>query len=203
MHGAILAVLLFLAADPFWVAKPPQQWTDIELAQLLADSPWARQAEGPGTASRPAPVAVYLATAGPVDQAERERARRAKPRSPSADTTAADLLAEEYRAWLAENRATQVVLAVRVSDVRAFADEREVRRMEDGCAMRIGRRKIKMTGHFPPSSADPYLRLAFPRQAQLSDKTLVFELYVPGVPIPFRMVEFSLKDMVVNGKLEL
>jgi hypothetical protein len=60
-----------------------------------------------------------------------------------------------------------------------------------------------LTGSFPPSESDPFLRLAFPRQVELSDKTLTFDLYLPGVPAPFRSAEFSLKDMVVAGKLEL
>ena len=49
----------------------------------------------------------------------------------------------------------------------------------------------------------PYLRLAFPRQVELNDKKLYFDLYIPGVPSPFRSAEFTLKDMVVAGKLEL
>jgi hypothetical protein len=36
-----------------------------------------------------------------------------------------------------------------------------------------------------------------------SDKTLYFDLYLPGVPSPYRTAEFTLKDMVVAGKLEL
>jgi len=69
--------------------------------------------------------------------------------------------------------------------------------------MRIGKKKFKMTGHFPPSPRDPYLRLAFPREAQATDKSVVFDLYLPGVPIPYREVEFKVKDLLVNGKLEM
>jgi hypothetical protein len=38
---------------------------------------------------------------------------------------------------------------------------------------------------------------------ELDDKSLMFDLYVPGVPAPYRNAEFKLKDMVSNGKLEL
>jgi hypothetical protein len=69
--------------------------------------------------------------------------------------------------------------------------------------MRVGRKKYKMTGHFPPTQNDVYLRMAFPRQVLESDKSVVFELYVPGLTPPFRTVEFRVKDMIVKGKLEL
>ena len=49
-------------------------------------------------------------------------------------------------------------------DNNAFSDNRETRQMEQECVMRVGRKKLKMTGHFPPSPGDPYLRLAFPRE---------------------------------------
>ncbi len=75
--------------------------------------------------------------------------------------------------------------------------------MEEDSVMHVGRKKIKMTGHFPPTATDPYLRLAFPRQVSPTDKSVSFELYLPGVPNPFREAEFKVKDMVVNGKLEM
>jgi hypothetical protein len=67
----------------------------------------------------------------------------------------------------------------------------------------VGRKKFKMTGNFPPTERDPYLRIAFPREVQASDKTVTFELYVPGATPPYRSVEFKVKDMMVNGKLEM
>ena len=145
---------------------------------------------------------VFLATAGPIQLAEKERERRTG--SPQAWTGAAGKPGgTEYRLWMEDNRATQIVVAVRIQNNKGFLDEREVRRMEDECVMRVGKKKIKMTGSFPPSETDPYLRLAFPRQVELSDKTLSFDLYLPGVPSPFRSAEFALKDMLVAGKLEL
>jgi hypothetical protein len=45
--------------------------------------------------------------------------------------------------------------------------------------------------------------MAFPREADLGGKSVIFDLYLPGVPMPFREVEFKLKDLVVNGKLEM
>jgi hypothetical protein len=146
---------------------------------------------------------MYLATAAPMQAAEQETARRAKLQRKAGADQPESPLAAEYRNWLADNRDTQIVLAIRMESNRGFADEQEVRRLEDESVMRVGRRKIKMTGHFPPYPGDPYLRLAFPRQVALSDKTVSFELYLPGVPGPYRLVEFKLKDMLVRGKLEL
>ena len=197
-----IVVWLFLAAEPFWTAKPPMQWTDAELVQFLTDSPWSQMALGPG--GNP-PVLVFIATAGPMLQAEEERERRGKlkRRAAKLPEPPEDELAQEYRLWLDDNRPSQIVLAVRVPDARAFDDVKEVRRMEEESVMRVGRDKIKMTGHFPPTAADPYLRLAFPRkQIRADGKSLSFDLYVPGLAAPFRHAEFPLKDMVANGRSE-
>lgn len=193
-----LLTALFLFADPYWVSKPPAEWSDAQILALLSDSPWAQAVSGP-TSAAPA-VQVYLATAKPIQLAEAELERRVaarrRPGAPIAGNT-------EYKMWLEDNRATQIVLAVRIQNNKGFLDEAEVQRMEKETTMRAGKKKIKMTGSFPPSESDPFLRLAFPRQVDLSDKNLVFELYLPGVPEPYRNAEFKLKDMVSNGKLEL
>jgi hypothetical protein len=198
----VIAILIatLLSLDPFWQTKSPPEWTDSELMQLLTESPWAQMAPGPGNSS---PVLIFLATAAPMRQAEEERERRAGLKRKSNETTEGDILQEEYRAWLEENRESQLVLAVRVTNTKAFSDEREVRRMEEQCVMRIGRKKIKITGHFPASVADPYLRLAFPREVTPADKAVAFDLYIPGVSAPFRTAEFSVREMLVKGALEL
>ena len=186
-----LAVACFLAA-PFWETKASSDWTDQELQLLLTDSPWAQMADAQGNG--PA-VQVYLATAGPIEQAERERDRRFRRKRPNEST---DEMTLEYQAWLRENRANSIVLAVAVPKI-----EDDTQRIEEGCVMRVGRKKFKVTGHFPPTPTDPFLRLAFPREVKASDKSVTFELYLPGVPIPYRSVEFKVRDMVVGGKLEI
>ena len=194
-------LMLFLFADPYWVSKAPPEWTDAQLRALLTNSPWAQAVPGPGANSPP--VEVFLATAAPIQLAEKENDRRVQARRRPGPLPPESPAISEYRLWMEDNRATQIVVAVAIQNNKGFLDEREVRRMEDECVMRVGKKKIKMTGSFPPSGADPYLRLAFPRQVELSDKTLYFDLYLPGVPAPFRSAEFTLKDMVVAGKLEL
>lgn len=204
MNPAWIPFVVLLAAAPFWESKTPAQWSDAEIRLLLSESPWAHPALSPGTASPTGPVQVRLSTAEPIHQAEQELERRAKLKRPkTAELTEADALAEEYREWFDANRSTHIVLSIYVTDTVAFSEEKDVRRMEDACVMRVGRKKIPMTGHFPPTPGDPYLRLAFPREVQLNDKKMSFELYVPGVSIPYRTVEFSLPEMVAAGKLEL
>lgn len=195
--------LLLLFAAPFWETKAPADWTDEELRQMLTDSPWAQIVRGVGRGVPAPPVQIYLATAAPIEPAERERDRRYRRKRPPNAPAAPDPLAEEYRVWLEDNRAANIVLAVRIDGNQGFLDEKEIRQMEEESVMRAGRRKFKMTGHFPPSAGDPYLRLAFPRQVNPNDKAVSFELYLPGVPIPFREAEFKLKDMVIKGKLEI
>jgi hypothetical protein len=197
----LFVLSLFFFADPFWVSKPPAEWSDPELTALMTDSPWAEAVSGPG-ANSPS-VQVYLATAGPMRLAEKERDRRIQARRKPGPVPPESPEVTEYRLWLEDNQATQIVVAVAIQNSRGFLDEREIQRMEDECVMRAGKKKIKLTGSFPPSENDRYLRLAFPRQVELSDKTLSFDLYLPGVPAPFRSAEFILKDMVVAGKLEL
>jgi hypothetical protein len=189
---------LFLLAASFWETKPPKEWSEAELRPRLTDSPWAQLVTAPGKVSGP-PVQIYIATATPIQQAESERDRRFR-RKPAA---AGDDLATEYRLWLEDNRTTQIILAIRMNNNGGFFDNKETQHMEDESVMRVGRKKIKMTGHFPPSASDPYLRLAFPRQVTPSDKSVSFELYLPGIDMPLREVEFRVKDMMVNGKLEM
>ncbi|MGH9659708.1 MAG: hypothetical protein ACRD96_14260, partial [Bryobacteraceae bacterium] len=75
--------------------------------------------------------------------------------------------------------------------------------MREESVMKVGRKRHKMTGYFPPTPSDPYLRLVFPRAAPASEKTIVFELYLPGQGNPFRQAEYLLKEMTVGGRLEL
>ncbi len=202
----LLSLLLF--AEPFWATKSPQDWTQEDMADLVSRSPWAQMVPGPGKLGNFPPVQVILATAGPIRQAEEEARRRAElarpPTPPGREARPApDPFAEEYRLWLEEFAPTQIILAIQVSDTVAYNDADEVEHLEKECVMRVGRKKIQMTGYFPPTVTDPYLRIAFPRQVTLKDKKVKFELYIPGISGPYRDAEFELEPMVVNGKLEL
>src|ERR1700676_683539 len=206
-----LVVALLFFADPFWQAKPPMEWTDVELSQILADSPWAQMATQPGkaqvgkNAGQGQLVQVYLVTAAPIAKAVAERGRRIELRRPgTAKALADDPLSEERSAWLADNREGHVIVAARVGDNNAFSRGQETRRMEQDTAMDLGRLRVKMSAYFPPPPTDPHLYLAFPRQPVTdSDKIVTFELYLPGVPGPYRTVTFKVKDMLVDGKVEM
>jgi hypothetical protein len=183
-----LATLFFLA-QPFWETKPPERWSDREIDGLLHDSPWA-QSVGPEPG-----VLVYLATAAPIESAEQEaRLRTTDPlEEPDPD----------YLDYLRENRARDFVLAIPGVSLTGVRDPSEERAMEEQTQMVIGRKSFKMIGHFPPSEMDPVLRLIFPREAEATDKTVVFRLYLPGMPFPNREVEFRVKDLLYHEKLAM
>jgi len=66
MH--LLVLLWALLAAPFWESKPPRQWTDRELIEMLSNSPWARAATAGGIVRAPG-VQTYLASALPMQEA--------------------------------------------------------------------------------------------------------------------------------------
>ncbi len=206
-----LVVALLLLVEPFWQVKPPMEWTDIELAQFLADSPWAQMSAQPGkaqvgkNAGTGQPIQVYLATAGPVVKAVAERDRRAELRHPGITKALADdPLSEERAVWFADNRERHIIVAARVGNNDAFSTEAETRRLEQDSAMESGRGRVKLSAYFPPTSTDPHLYLAFPRDVVLpTDKIVSFELYLPGAPGPYRTLQFKVKDLLVDGKLEM
>jgi hypothetical protein len=203
-----LLALLLIAAS-FWEAKPPAEWSDLEVSQLFSESPWAQpirakidgKTKGPTAHLMMPPVQGYLASARPLQLAAQERDRRAKAKAKGKEDEY-DPFAEEYLAWLESTSKAHVIVAVRVAKATAYSDSKELALMKNSF-IKVGGRKYSMTSYFPPSSHDPFLKIAFPRQVQLSDKKVEFELYVPGVAGPYRMGEFLLEPMVVAGKLEL
>ncbi len=96
-----------------------------------------------------------------------------------------------------------LVLAVFLPRPDVLLDPLEAKRMEEECLLKVGRKKHKMIGHFPPAPSDPYLRLVYPRAVSATDKAFSFELYLPGVPAPYRTVEFRVKDLTYKGALEM
>ena len=209
MIWMILAALL--CADPFWQTKPALEWTDAELSQFLADSPWAQMAAQPGkaqvgkNAGQGQPVQIYLATAGPVVKALAERGRRMELRRPGiTKALAEDPLSEERAAWFADHRAAYIIVAARVGNNSAFSIDKETSRMERDSVMEAGRIQVKVSATFPPTETDPHVYLAFLREpVAAADKDLSFGLYLPGVPAPYRSVTFKIKEMMVDGKLEM
>jgi len=183
-----IATLFFFLAQPFWEAKPPEQWTTQEIEELRSDSPWA-QKMGPDPQLR-----IYLATAAPIEEAEAEARVRTKKTLDEPDP--------DYLDYLRENRDTSLVVAIPYASRGAFSKIEE-RRMEDESLMVIGHKTYKMLGHFPPTDADPVLRLVFPREVEATDKTVVFRLYLPGVEWPDREAEFRIKELMYHGKLAM
>lgn len=190
-----LAALLFFAGPAFWEALPPRQWTDLQLDRLLHDSPWAQMAPPPpGNAESPTEQ-IYIATARPIRNAELELARRRALRRHDA----ASGLDPEYQDFLQQNAGTRIIVAAYAPDLNAMADAGESRRAEEESIMKIRHKKYKVTGTFPPTPDDPYLRFVFPRVVQPSDKSVEFDLYIPGLSGPYRSVEFAVKDLVYKS----
>jgi hypothetical protein len=194
------ALLLILAlADAFWETKPPEQWSPGEVNRLLTQSPWGQMMGVPAQSAREASasqVQVYLASAAPAREAEKMQRRFSK-------RAASDPLYEEYIAFLEEDAGKSIILSIRMNDRSGMESGAETGRMEEMSTLRAGKAKLKLSGHFPPSSSDPYLRLVFPRQIPEDAKSLVFEVYLPGIPLPHRRVQFDLKEMKFRGKLEI
>jgi len=187
MHSLVAA--LALMAAPFWETRTPREWTMEELKALLNDSPWART---DGTQ-------VYLATAEPMRLAEAEWSRRA----PAKDRPE-DPLAQDYRDFLKENEGKVIVLAALLPRPDALMNAADARKVEEKCVLKVGKKKYNITGHFPPSISDPFLRLVFPRSAvTAADKEFTFELFLPSVPNSYRLVYFTVKELYYKGRLEM
>jgi hypothetical protein len=189
-----IVLLWALLAAPYWESKTPREWTERELSDMLNSSPWARAATAEGIL-RAEGVQTYLASALPMREAETEAIRRGRmAKSPEA---------EEFDELLKHQKRGAIVLLVSFPDPNKLADGREAKRMEEECVMKVGRKKYKITGHFPPTPSDPYLRLVFPRAAGPADKTIEFSLYLPGATPPYRIAEYVVKELMYRGKLEL
>jgi hypothetical protein len=187
MHAFV--ALLFFLAQPFWEARPPEKWTDREVATMLEASPWVLT-----TGPEPS-IHVYLATAAPIEQAESESRARSKKPIPMLDP--------DYLDYIRENREQVFILAIPYHKLADAGRAEENKRMETDTEMKVGRKTYKILGHFPPTETDPVLRLVFPRAVKPSDKSVDFDLYIPGVSFPERTVTFYVKDLLYHGKLEM
>jgi hypothetical protein len=192
----LASLFLLLAAPPFWEARPPAEWTVAELKSMLTESPWV-QAVGPVPH-----VYVILATAKPVRDAETELKRRGlrHPASGARPDQTPDI---DYVDYVKAHANEHFVLAIPYTDLAGLGLAEEERRLEEETVMLVGRKRIKMIGHFPPTPSDPVLRLIFPRAVTAADKSVAFDLFLPGVSQPARMVEFRIKDLIAGGRLEM
>jgi hypothetical protein len=189
----LLPPLLFFLAQPYWEVKPPEKWTDAEIAAMRNTSPWAQQIGQP-----PQMVTVFLATAAPIEAAETElRLRLKKNPRPLAEPD------PDYVDYLREHRNDAFVLGVTYPTLAGLGHSDESKLMEEETVMVLGRKEYKILGHFPPTPSDPVLRLIFPRMVKPSDKTVFFKLYLAGLKFPEREVEFRVKDLMYQGRLEM
>lgn len=192
MRRALIAVALLFLKPPFWEARPPEKWSDLEVDEMLHDSPWA-QTVGPGPQ-----VAVYLATAAPEALAEAEV--RVRGHAPGGANATVDF---DYNDYVRQHREEALVIAVVYPRGSTFGTERQQQRIEEAAEMQAGSRTYRILGYFPPTKDDPVLRLAFPRRVEVTDKTVLFRLYLPGLPFPEREILFKVKDLMWRGRLEM
>jgi len=187
MHALLVA--LFFLAQPFWEAKPPEQWTDVQIDYMRHASPWVQNV-GPEQV-----LLVWLATAEPIRQAEAEA--RLRTRRPELEPD------PDYAQFLTESADKNLVLAIAYPSLKGLGDAIEQHRLEEESEMIVARKHYKIVGHFPPTPTDPVLRLVFPREVRDTDKFVQFQLYIAGIPFPEREVEFRVKDLFYHGKLSL
>src|SRR5689334_7983688 len=122
MH-ALIPILFFLA-QPFWEAKAPQDWTDMELNGFLTDSPWAqRVGDSPE-------VVVTLTTAAPIERAEAELRRRSRTSARTLPSPDADFV--EY---LKAHREQSIAVSIPYPDLAGLSQAGESKRMEDETLM--------------------------------------------------------------------
>lgn len=183
-----LSVLLLLASQPFWEAKPADKWSDREVEMILHSSPWAQVT---GVAPE---VTVYFATAEPIQEAESELRVRSRRPVPELDP--------DYVDYLREHADDAFALAIPYPNA-GFGSAADQHAMEEETKMIVGVRKYDILGYFPPTPSDPVLRLVFPRQVRPSDKIVELRLFLPGVSFPEREVEFRVKDLYFKGKLSM
>lgn len=191
---AILRILLLaflLQAAPFWETKAPKEWTGAEIELLLTTSPWSS-----GSPVAMSAVPIFLASARPMREAEEQLfLRQERQGEVRADE-------DDYHTYITQNPGKHIVVAARVEPNAQFADAKEIKTMEKECFIRVGKRKIRSVGYFPPTPSDPYLRILFPRVPLDGLKILSVGLYLPGVRKPFEDAEFLVKDLKDRGKLE-
>ena len=192
MLHALAPLLFFFLAQPFWETKAPEKWTDAEIAEIRTNSPWAQP-----SGSTPQ-VTVYLETAAPIEHAEAELRLRTKGNLHPLPEPDPDVV--EY---LRDHRDDSFILAVSYPSLAGLGNAEESRRMEEESVMMIGRKEYKILGHFPPLPSDRVLRLIFPRVVKATDKTVLFRLYLQGLNFPEREVEFRVKDLTYQGKMEM
>jgi hypothetical protein len=191
---AWIAAALFLAGAPqphtdaFWNVKPPSEWSAEEVREILQHSPWATVSK----ATMGGPLKIHLASAEPMIEAEiRERQARRYKVEPGPSF-------EEYQALIKEGNS--IALAVLIPDPVAMSDAIESRSLERDSVLHVGKRTYKLVTYFPPNPGDPYLRYVFPREVKPGDKSLMFDIYIPGIAYPQRHIEFDLKEMVYKGR---
>ena len=197
----LIALLALLTAVPYWEAAEVKDWSEEQLIDFFAGSPWVQPAEAIANTGGRDGVTTFLATAKPVQLAELEMRRRRMQKVAGVNVIA-DPAWDEFREFLERDAGKYIVLAVAIP-TNATLEAAEMSMMENQSVMKIGKQKVKMSGYFPPSPTDGYTRLIFPKGGAGEAKEIIFELFIPGTGMPNRMAIYSRKGMSYRGRLEM
>ena len=189
--GLIVVMAASLMAAGFWDDKPFTTWSDMELQQILADSPWSRPLAASFNAVDPErQLTVTWRTALPMKQA---LIRGQIGENGTVPPAAQEILSR-----------TEEVYGVSVAglpvSITPFFDAAK----EATFLLREGKPPVPAEGLLStPQPDDTYLLVAiFPKTDAivLGDQEVEFVTTLGGIQIRRK---FLLKEMVFNGQLEL
>ena len=220
MAGLLLAIS---AQAQFWTEKKPEQWSKKDCQKLLSDSPWAKTWErsAGASASRAIPVrATYVAQLWSV-----RTVRQAIVRIAQLDPFYSALTPEQKKAQDAEaerfigSEAPDTVVVQIVFATNSSAGERDLRVewqklslevLKESASLEGPNGKVALVGYTKPGVEQREFQLVFPRTLNgkplvvESDAFLRVEFVHPGKGMQAEtrvVIEFSPKDMLVDGKL--
>ena len=220
MAGLLLAIT---AQAQFWTEKKPEQWSKKDCQKLLSDSPWAKTWErsAGASASRATPVrATYVAQLWSV-----RTVRQAIVRIAQLDPFYRALSPEQKKAQDAEaerfidTEARDTVVVQVVFATNSSAGERDLRVEWQKLSLEVLKAsaslegptgKVAPVGYTKPAVEQREFQLVFPRTLNgkpivtESDAFLRVEFVHPAKGILTEqhvVIEFSPKEMLLNGKL--
>lgn len=220
MAGLLLAIS---AQAQFWTEKKPEQWSKKDCQKLLSDSPWAKTWErsAGASASRAIPIrATYVAQLWSV-----RMVRQAIVRIAQLDPGYGALTPEQKKAQDAEaerfigSEAPDTVVVQIVFATNSSAGERDLRVewqklslevLKESASLEGPHGRVAPIGYTKPAVEQKEFQLVFPRTLNgkllvvESDAFLRVEFIHPGKGMQAEtrvVIEFSPKDMLVNGKL--
>ena len=172
--------------------------TSREVDRRAKSKPFAPKARG-RSKPRDRPGVVYLATAAPIEHAETELRLRLKKNPRPMPEPDPDYL--EYLTRTARRISSSPITYPTLAGTERCRREQDGWKTNPSCA--IGKKSYQHRRTLSAYALRSGLRLIFPRAVKAADKTVLFRLYLGGLNFPEREVEFRVKDLTYQGKLEM